>query len=66
MNNCVRVSEEQAQAALDWVKEHCTTYITNDAEIENRGVYAIYYYRFYFQDNEQGRHEMTLFALRWA
>lgn len=66
MNNWVRVPEHRAQDALAWAKENCATYITNDAEVESRGVFTIYYYRFYFQDNELGRQDMTAFALRWA
>lgn len=67
MNNWVRVHENQAWDALHWAKEHCPTYITNDAEVEKiNGEDYIYYYRFYFQTNTQGHREQTAFALRWA
>ena len=43
---------------LDWAKENCPSYITNDA-VQIRGQY---YYRFYFS-NEKDR---MWFTLKWA
>jgi hypothetical protein len=43
---------------LEWAKQHCPSYITNDAVIEQ----GVYYYRFYF-----GRERDRMwFALRWS
>ena len=47
---------------LEWVKKNCPTYITNDAVQKN----GEYYYRFYFQANNQGDKDRIWFALRWA
>lgn len=42
---------------LVWVKQHCPSYITNDAVQKN----GMYFYRFYF-GREQ---DQVAFALRW-
>lgn len=47
---------------LEWVKKNCPTYITNDA-IQKQG---LYYYRFYFQANNEGDKDRTMFSLRWS
>jgi hypothetical protein len=48
--------------ALRWVKQHCPSYITNDA-VQKQGQY---YYRFYFQSTPAGDRDRTIFALRWG
>ena len=42
---------------LDWAKEKCPSYITNDAVQKN----GDYYYRFYFSQER----DLTAFILRW-
>lgn len=49
--------DEKAYEALKWAKQHCPSYITNDAvQINGR-----YHYRFFFA---QERDQMA-FALKW-
>jgi hypothetical protein len=47
---------------LQWVKDNCPTYITNDA-VQKDGRY---YYRFYFQTTPAGDRDRIVFTLRWA
>lgn len=49
---------ENRYEPLEWAKQNCPSYITNDAV----QLYGEYYYRFYF-GREQDR---TWFALRWS
>lgn len=53
-----RAGCENRYEPLAWAKQHCPSYITNDA-VQKQGEY---YYRFYF-GNEQDR---AWFALRWS
>ena len=64
MNNCVDIIVPPVQQGpspsfepLLWAKQHCPSYITNDAVQKN----GVYYYRFYF-GREQ---DQVAFALRW-
>ena len=49
---------ENRYELLEWAKQHCPSYITNDA-VQKGGEY---HYRFYFGD-EQDR---VMFLLRWS
>lgn len=64
MNNFVDIPVPPAQPGtspsfepLVWVKQHCASYITNDA-VQKHGDY---YYRFYFGREK----DLTAFILRW-
>ena len=46
---------------LKWAKSNCPTHITNDAVQKN----GEYYYRFYFQANDAGDRDRTMFMLMW-
>lgn len=51
------------QQALDWAKQHCASYITNDVVVCNMvdHRYTEILYRFYFSSDS----DVTAFALRW-
>lgn len=65
MNNWVDLLVPPAQPGLwsgyeplEWAKQHCPSYITNDA-VQKAGNY---YYRFYFGQE----HDRLMFALKWT
>lgn len=43
---------------LEWAKQNCKSYITNDA-VQKRGEF---YYRFYFSNEK----DKVMFTLRWS
>jgi hypothetical protein len=45
--------------ALDWAKQHCRSYITNEGFRKEED---IYYVRFYFSDEK----DQIWFTLRWT
>jgi len=47
---------------LDWAKEHCASYITNDCHIDESGRARIDLVDYYFGDEQ----DAVLFALRWS
>lgn len=55
------------QQAVDWAKQHCGSYITNDVVVRNMvdhrfgHRYSVVLYRFYFSSES----DVTVFALRW-
>ena len=49
---------ENRYEPLEWAKQHCPSYITNDA-VQKEGEY---HYRFYFGDER----DAVSFALRWS
>lgn len=55
------------QQALDWAKQHCGSYVTNDVVVRNMVDHRYYhryteiFYRFYFYSES----DATVFALRW-
>jgi hypothetical protein len=52
------------EQALDWVKENCPNYITNDMHMDGYNTYDPKFFDFFFSVDAQ--EEMTVFALRWA
>jgi len=67
MKNYVVIPYDPTWRALEWAKEHCTSYITNDRESERPRPYPDHNIddiriRFYF-GNER---DATSFALKWA
>jgi hypothetical protein len=72
MSNWVDIPAPPAEAAkpgsktgfqpLQWARQYCPTYITNDA-VQKQGQY---YYRFYFQPTPAGDQDRIMFALRWT
>jgi hypothetical protein len=65
MNNYVSLPYFKLAPALKWAKENCPTYITNTFNMAAYTTFDENYIDFFFEDNEQGRQEMTMFALRW-
>ena len=61
MKNYVTIDHTVAAQALDWVKECCPQYITNDYSVNDNGVKI----DFYFGTCPAGQQQMTMFALRW-
>lgn len=64
----ITISGEVVDLALEWAKEHCSSYITSTGRIEhwdpeNPGRYypAAIKYDFLFSDEK----DATMFALRW-
>lgn len=66
MNNFVTIDKKLSFDALEWAKTHCPNYITNDCHMIGYELFDQTRVDFFFADNDQGRKEMTLFALRWV
>jgi hypothetical protein len=47
--------------ALDWAKENCPSYITNDVHMDGYNTYDINKVDYHFSDEK----DALLFALRW-
>ena len=62
MKNYVTIDHTVAEQALDWVKENCPQYITNDYSLNEDG----FKLDFYFSTCSAGQQQMTMFALRWV
>lgn len=62
MNNYVTVKREVLDAALDWAKTHCPSYITNDYHMSGYNLYDHSLIDFYFADTK----DQVLFMLIWA
>ena len=63
--NCITVDREKIDlyCAIDWAKENCPHYITNDYH-PHPVTYRLV--DFFFHDCEAAKKEMTMFVLRWA
>ena len=48
--------------ALEWAKEHCASYITNDVHCDGYNTYDINQIDYFFGDER----DAMWFALRWA
>ena len=66
MKNWVTVEYAKFQEALRWAKANCPGYITNQYHQTEDMEFTFVAYDFFFSDNEQGRRDMTAFALRWV
>jgi hypothetical protein len=64
----VNVDGQNVDLALDWAKEHCSSYITNTGKIEGawsddtgyRSARIVYEFHFYDE------HDAAMFALKWS
>jgi len=66
-NNYVVVHRNVVDDALLYAKKYCATYITNSYHMDEYTIYPTGdYFNFYFMDNDQGKKEMTFFALKWT
>ena len=61
VKNCVTINKDtNASDALDWAKENCPSYITNDGYLDTVDGEPRYY--FIFGDER----DIIKFALRWS
>lgn len=63
--NCITVDKTRLDlyAAIQWTKQNCPHYITNQYHGNYHGNDLI---DFFFIDSDQARKEMTWFMLRWS
>jgi hypothetical protein len=66
MKNYITVNRLNADSALEWAKTNCPHYITNDWHMTGYHQWDINLVDFFFADNDVGRKEMLMFALRWS
>ena len=64
MSNYVTIPGSVYEQALEWVKENCPNYVTNDQHCNGYNTYDPDLYDFFFSVN--ALEEMTLFALKWT
>ena len=65
MKNYVTIERKKSIQALDWAKENCPGYITNDLHQDGYYTYDPDQIDFYFTKCPAGQQQMTMFALRW-
>lgn len=63
--NHVTIKTAHVEEALEWAKQNCPSYITNNYHMDGYNTYDINLIDFFFLANEQGKKEMTMFALKW-
>jgi hypothetical protein len=70
--NWITIPANNAWEAVEWAKENCPSYITNDYSVlgGRTGYYEtgrdIENCDFFFVDDEQGSKDMVMFSLKWA
>ncbi len=57
----VTISYDSLWPALEWAKENCPSYITNDAHMDGYNTYDNSKIDYHFSDAK----DATIFALRW-
>jgi hypothetical protein len=62
MNITVTLPWDPMWTALDWVKEHCPSYISNDVHMDGYNTYDHTKIDYFFSDQR----DAVIFALRWA
>lgn len=64
-DNYITVNRQRVDLyeAVNWAKQHCPSYITNDY---HGGHYGNDLIDFFFFNTEKARKEMTWFILRWS
>jgi hypothetical protein len=64
MSNYITVSRAVVVEALEWAKENCPHFITNDHHMDGYNTYDTGKYDFFFVAS--ATKEMTMFALKFA
>lgn len=62
MSYIVTLEYDPVWPALDWVKDHCNSYITNDVHQDGYDTYDLNKIDYFFGDEK----DATLFRLRWV
>lgn len=66
MKNYITINRLNSEQALEWAKANCPHYITNDWHMTGYNEFDINYIDFFFAENDVGRKEMLMFALKWS